>query len=72
MNSKARYQVSWDSIANMVGRYGWKVIDTHDFDKIIAHCDEKDLAQFVADALNVNDRPTEYGLKLVTGEDENE
>ena len=65
MNSNKRYHVVFDSVSNSVGRFGWKVIDTHNFDRIIANCDEKDHAELVCNGLNVNNKPSEYGLKLV-------
>ena len=60
------FYVEFDSVANSVGRFGWKIKSrkTEGYN-IIAHCETKTNAEVVANALNFNASPSKYGYKLV-------
>ena len=63
-----RYGIKYNSVAASVGRFGWKIVDNEDEQRVMAQTDNKNDADLICNALNFNNIPGSYGYKLVEDE----
>lgn len=52
-------------VLNQVAEDEYQIVDTENSDHLVAICDNRSDGEIVSAALNFNNKPSEYGYKLV-------